>query len=332
MTRSFGLTMVCFVAAFAVALATGCGGSGSTNAIAREPISLQELAQSATSSADAISGRFAFDMSMSLPRADEAFAFSGEGAFDAKSERASFSVDMSSFASLLGGLFAGMAAPNAAGAPDFDDPSGWKIEAIQDGTVSYVRFPAMDDQLPAGKSWVRTDESKPGAKQGTDFDFQQLTNNDPRTMLDFLRAASAEIETVGSEELRGEDTTHYRATIEPREYAKLAPLEKREELQSLVQQMGAQSGLTTVPVEGVAGCRRARSEAVVRVLRDATGKLGAERCLDHVRALGLRQGCRHRASACLRGGRRFGRPLLGTAQWAHGERPRRPGRSGDPRA
>ena len=94
-----------------------------------------------------------------------------------------------------------------------------------------------------------TIQSKPGAKQGTDFDFQQLTNNDPRTMLDFLRAASADIETVGSEELRGEDTTHYRATIEPREYAKLAPLEKREELQSLVQQMGAQSGLTTIPVE-----------------------------------------------------------------------------------
>lgn len=249
MTRSSGLSVLCFVAAFAVALATGCGGSGNTQAMAGEPISLQELTESATSSADAKSGRFAFDMSMSLPGADEAFAFSGEGAFDAKSERASFSVDMSSFASLLGGLFAGMAGPNAAGAPDFDDPSGWRIEAIQDGTVSYVRFPAMDDQLPAGKSWVRTDESKPGAKQGTDFDFQQLTNNDPRTMLDFLRAASAEIETVGSEELRGEDTTHYRATIEPREYAKLAPLEKREELQSLVQQMGAQSGLTTIPVE-----------------------------------------------------------------------------------
>jgi hypothetical protein len=142
-----------------------------------------------------------------------------------------------------------MAGPNAAGAPDFDDPSGWKIEAIQDGTVSYVRFPAMDDQLPAGTSWVRTDESKPGIKQGTDFDFQQLANNDPRTMLDFLRATSADIETVGREKLRGEGTTHYRATIEPLEYAKLAPLEKREELQSVVQQMGAQSGLTTIPVE-----------------------------------------------------------------------------------
>jgi len=249
MTRSFGLSMLCSLTAFALAFATGCGGSGSTQAIAGEPISLQELAQSATSSADATSGRFAFDLSMSLPGADEPFAFSGEGAFDAKSERASFSVDMSSFASLLGGLFAGMAGPNAAGAPDFDDPSGWKVEAIQDGTVSYVRFPAVDDQLPAGKSWVRTDESKPGEKQGTDFDFQQLTNNDPRELLDFLQGASGEIEIVGTEQLRGVETTHYRATIDPLEYEKLVPPDEQQELESLVEQMAAQSGLGEIPVD-----------------------------------------------------------------------------------
>mgnify|MGYP001572825887 CR=1 FL=1 len=249
MTRSFGLSLLCSLAAFAVVFATGCGGSGSTQTIAGESISFQELAQSATSSADAKSGRFAFDMSMSLPGADEVFAFSGEGAFDAESERASFSVDMSSFASLLGGLFAGMAGPNAAGAPDFDDPSGWKIEAIQDGTVSYVRFPAVDDQLPAGKSWVRTDASKPGAKQGIDFDFQQLTNTDPRELLDFLQGVSGEIEIVGTEQLRGVETTHYRATIDPLESEKLVPPEKQQEPESLVEQMAAQSGPGEIPID-----------------------------------------------------------------------------------
>ena len=249
MTRSFGIALCSSLAALSLALATGCGGSDGATAVAGEPINFQELARSASASSDATSGRFAFDMRMSFPGADEPFAFSGEGAFDARSERASFSVDMSSFASLLGGLFAGLAGPNTAGAPDFDDPSAWKIEAVQDGTVSYVRFPALDEQLPDGKSWIRTD-SHTAAGQGVDVSqLDQFTSNDPRELLDFLQGVSGEIETVGSEVLRGVRTTHYRATIDPLEYAKLAPPEKRQELESLVEQMAGQSGLGAIPVD-----------------------------------------------------------------------------------
>jgi hypothetical protein len=248
MTR-LGLTTLCSAAALAMALATGCGGGEGNPAVAGEPISFQELARSASSSADATSGRFSFSMEMAYPGADEPLAFSGEGAFDAESGRASFTVDMSSFASLLGGLFAGMAAPTKAGAPDFDDPSGWKIEAVQDGTVSYVRFPALQDQLPSGKSWIRTDASD-AAGQGFDFtQFEQLTSSDPRELLDFLQAASGEIETVGAEQLRGVETTHYRATIDPLAYEKLVSPEKRPELESLAEQMAAQSGLGAIPVD-----------------------------------------------------------------------------------
>jgi hypothetical protein len=186
---------------------------------------------------------------MSFPGADEPFALSGEGAFDARSERASFSVDMSSFAKLLGGLFAGMTGPNAAGAPDFDDPSGWKVEAVQDGTVSYVRFPALDEQLPAGKSWIRTD-SRDTPQQGFDgMQLAQFTSNDPRELLEVLRGVSGEIEIVGSEQLRGAATTHYRATIDPLEYGKLASPDKRQELESLAEQMAAQSGRREIPVD-----------------------------------------------------------------------------------
>jgi len=249
MIRSFGIVLLSSLAALSLALVAGCGGSGGNTAVAGEPISFQELAKSASSSSDATSGRFAFDMTMSFPGADEPFAFSGEGAFDARSKRASFSVDMSSLASLLGGLFAGMAGSSTASGPDFDDPSAWKIEAVQDGTVSYVRFPALDEQLPNGKSWIRTD-SRTAAGQGFDVSqFDQLASNDPRELLDFLQGVSGEIETVGSEVLRGVKTTHYRATIDPLEYAKLAPAEKQQELQSLVEQMAGQSGLGEIPVD-----------------------------------------------------------------------------------
>jgi hypothetical protein len=241
---AFALAAVC---AFAIA---GCGGgdTGGT-AVAGEPISLQELARSASSSADARSGRFAFSMNMTFPGLAEPFAFSGEGAFDTTSDRASITMDMSSLANLLGGLFAGMAGSSTGNTPDFDDPSAWKIEAVQDGTVSYMRFPALASQLPSGKSWVRTDAND-AAGQGVDLtQFEQFTSNDPREVLDFLKAASGEIETVGTEELRGVQTTHYRATIDPAAYEKLAPAGTSDEARSLIGELAAQSGLGKVPIE-----------------------------------------------------------------------------------
>lgn len=247
MTRSLRLPTLCALAGLVAVLAAGCGGGDGGSAVSGEPISLRELAKAARSSADATSGRFAFSMDLSFPGAKQPFAFTGEGAFDAMSERASFTLDMSSFASLLGGLFAG-AAP--AGAPDFGDPDGWQIEAILDGHVMYLRFPAMAEQLPGGKSWVREDLQASVQASGIDFgDFQQFTNNDPRAILDFLRAVSGDIETVGAESVRGVDTTHYRTTIDPLDYEKLAPPDKREELGSLVHEMVAQSGIGKIPVD-----------------------------------------------------------------------------------
>jgi hypothetical protein len=154
---------------------------------------------------------------------------------------------MSSFASLLGSLFAGA---TQTGAPDFGDPAGWKIDAILDGQVMYLRFPAMAEQLPDGKSWVREDLRRAGEAGGLELeDFQQFTTNDPRAILDFLRAVSGKIETVGTEDLRGVATTHYRATIDPLGYEKLAPADKREQFRSLVQDMVAQSGIGDIPVD-----------------------------------------------------------------------------------
>lgn len=245
MIRRLRLAAPCLAATLTLAGMAGCGGSDAAQPVAGEPVSLEELSRSASTSAEARSGRFSFSMTVSLPGAEEAFAFTGEGAFDTASDRASFSMDMSSLARLLGGFVAGLAGPNARDVPDFDDPSGWQVDAVQDGTVSYVRFPAVADRLPAGKSWIRTD----GTTDVQGFDLDQFATNDPRTLLHILKAASAEVETLGREELHGVETTHYRATIDPREYAKVAPTEKREELFSLAEQMGVQSGLATLPVE-----------------------------------------------------------------------------------
>jgi hypothetical protein len=231
-----------------VSVLAGCGGGGGTT-VSGEPISLEQLSRAATSSAEAESGRFAFSLEMSMPGTDKPFAFTGEGAFDAGPNRAQLSFDFSSFAELLGGLFSGFAGPGAQ-APDFGDPSAWRIEAVQDDEVVYMRFPAMSSELPEGKSWVRVAAGETAEMHG--FDFSQLedfTKNDPREALGFLRAASERIETVGTEELRGATTTHYRATVNLAEYEKLVPASEREELGSMTNDLLEQSGLDELPVD-----------------------------------------------------------------------------------
>lgn len=224
MTRLLRLAALAGLLA-ALAAAAGCGG-GSGTSVTGEPISLVQLSRAATTSADAPSGRFAFSFEASMPGSDETFAFAGEGAFDAAGKRAQLSFDLASLAKLLGKEFFG--GIPVSGWPYFDDPSAWQLEAVQDGDVSYVRLPALSSQLPAGKSWVRADAASKVKAQGLDLtQFKQFDGEDRHKMLDYLRAAAGEIETVGVEEVRGDSTTHYRATIDLAKYAMLTPPSER---------------------------------------------------------------------------------------------------------
>ena len=235
------------VAALAAALAA-CGGSdGTGGATAGEPISFEQLSQAASTSAEATSGRFSFEFELSSPQLDESVGLSGEGAFDAASKRASFSADMSSFMALLGGLFAGFAGDDG---PDFGDPALWRIETVRDGSTTYVKLPAIADELPAGKSWVKAEDDQ--AVQAGSFsfrDFEQFTQADPKQLLEALEGISGEIEVVGTEELRGVETTHYRATVDAESIAKRASEESGQDLGSLTDQFVEQSGISEVPFD-----------------------------------------------------------------------------------
>jgi hypothetical protein len=62
-----------------------------------------------------------------------------------------------------------------------------------------------------------------------------------------LEAVGGEVETVGVEDLRGTETTHYRATIDPAAYAKTVGPEERAKLGPLADQL--QPGSGDVPVD-----------------------------------------------------------------------------------
>jgi hypothetical protein len=242
-TRAAQLVLV---AALAAALAA-CGGSGGASVTAGEQISFEQLSQAATTSAEATSARFSFALQISSPELDQELGFSGEGAFDAASERSSFSADMSSFMALLGGLFAGIAGDDG---PDLGDPSLWRIETVRDGSTTYVKFPAIADELPDGASWVRAEDGQVIEAAGFKMsEFEQFTQADPKQFLETLEELSGEIEVVGAETLRGVRTTHYRATVDAESVAKSASEESGRDLGGLTDQLVGQSGISQVPID-----------------------------------------------------------------------------------
>lgn len=227
------------------ALAAGCGGGGT--ALVASPLNAQTLSESARSSAAESSARFSFVMSMTAPGFGGELGFTGDGAFDRTSDRATMSFDMSSFAQLLG---AGLGALGGTGAPDFGDPDAWKIDILQDGQIVYIRFPLVAERLPGGKAWVKIDAAQAARTQGFDLEqLRQITENDPRDVLQFLEAVAGDVETVGPDEVRGVPAVRYRAAIDLRRYADLFPPQQRQEAASLLDSVVQQTGLETMPVD-----------------------------------------------------------------------------------
>jgi hypothetical protein len=128
--------------------------------------------------------------------------------------------------------------------------SNKKVEQIFEGDVIYMRMPAVAQQLGAKKAWLRVDIQEAGRALGVDpSQFGQIGGNDPRRMLDQIRSVSGDVEKVGSEKVRGEDTTHYRAEVDLRKYPERLPEKDREQARVAVERLIDQTGSPTYPIE-----------------------------------------------------------------------------------
>jgi hypothetical protein len=76
----------------------------------------------------------------------------------------------------------------------------------------------------------------------------QLGGNDPRQMLDQIRAVSGDVEKLGTEEIRGVDTTKYRAEVDIRRYPDRLPPAQREQARVAVEKLVEQVGNDTYPM------------------------------------------------------------------------------------
>jgi hypothetical protein len=220
--------------------ASGCGGSA---VAVPELTSFTQVAQTSSATDTA---RFALTLELTVPIADQKLAFSAEGGFDTPAKRAQLKVDLSSLAELFKSLGS---IPGATIKGDVGNPDDWKLEAIQDGETAYIHFPLITKQLPAGKTWIKGDaKDLSSADAGQLSQFGSVVGTDPRDAFGFLKAISGPIETVGSEKIRGVETSHYRATVDTAKLENLVPAAQRQGLGGL-DQAAKQAGVTEVPVD-----------------------------------------------------------------------------------
>lgn len=208
------LTVGLFAALFALA-GSACGEEGGGGGVA----GLNALAAAAEKADDA--GSSAVTMTMSMNAAGQEISIDAEGAFDFEEQIGEMTMTM-----------------EGAGLPE-----AIEIDMIVEDRYAYMRMPA---ELGMGEGWFRMDmSSMPGVGANGANQFSQ----DPSQYLDFLRGASeGEIEEVGTEDIDGVSTTHYKAELSFDKILEQAPdQEAVEELEAQLDSLG--SDLESVPCE-----------------------------------------------------------------------------------
>ena len=166
---------------------------------------------------------------------------SADGALDNTNHRMNIRLDMSKFVTGLG-----------AGAAALGSPSDWVGEEVGDfdggRAIIYLKLPALTRLLPGGKPWIKMDLNELGKQAGIDISQFTQFANDPAQMVDWLRAASGDVTTVGTETIDGVSTTHYRATVDLDKYPDLVSPENRDAMRKAVDSLEKAAHVSSFPM------------------------------------------------------------------------------------
>lgn len=159
-----------------------CGG-GSKHATNGSPKSIVEDAALKTQQA----GSEHLRLSATADTAGQQVAITGNGVFDTKRHLGSLHVDLNA-----GGINA-------------------TLDEVLDGNILYVKSPLLAAAIPPGKTWFKVDLTKAGKAGGVDL--SQLAAQDPTQALNYLRSLKSATR-IGTEQVGGVSTTHYRAQVD----------------------------------------------------------------------------------------------------------------------
>jgi LppX_LprAFG lipoprotein len=166
-----------------------CGGGGSKHTASGTPQTAVEAAALKTQRA----GSEHLRLSATADTAGQQVTVTGTGVFDTKRHLGSLHVDLNA-----GGI-------------------GATLDEVLDGNILYVKSPLLAAAIPPGKTWLKVDLTKVGKAGGVDL--SNLTAQDPAQALNYLRSLKSATK-IGTEQVGGTSTTHYRAQIDS---TKLSP-------------------------------------------------------------------------------------------------------------
>jgi hypothetical protein len=203
-----------FIALLASLLATlmlvGCAGS--------ETVSLESVAQAATTTQKSGSSRMTMEMSVEV--GGKRMKVTADGAFDYRRARGWMVMDLGPLAALGG----------SGSAP--------RMTMLFEGNTIWMRVPPELAPRTGGRPWMRTTLGRTGLNTG-------VQSPDPSQMLDTLRGLSNTVEKRGRKNIRGTDTTHYRAEIDLNKAMAQAPARERQQAKAMLQMFGGFDSLPT---------------------------------------------------------------------------------------
>jgi hypothetical protein len=216
-----GLAVLAALGAGAGAL-SGCGTSTTLDPIARaaEVSSQQEGA------------RFSLSVRLYSPMlSGTGFAVSANGYVDERKRTGELTMDLSGIP----------------GASNLPGGGAGTVKMIFAYPVIYMDMPFLAGQLPAGKTWMKLDLRKAAQAAGIDLSqLSSLNQDDPTQLLEYLRASSGGVTTVGSETLDGVATTHYRGTLQLGSILDRLPASYRDAAKAALEKLG---NAGAIPVE-----------------------------------------------------------------------------------
>jgi hypothetical protein len=110
---------------------------------------------------------------------------------------------------------------------------GQDAEAVLDGSSLYLKMAFLSEK------WIKQDLDDESVASVAQF------AEDPTKVLAWLAATGENVSEVGTEDIRGEQATHYRMQLDLRQAATLLDADAREQLESALEMLGTD----TLPVD-----------------------------------------------------------------------------------
>jgi hypothetical protein len=202
------------------AAVSGCGASAALDPVAR----------AAEVTGQQTGARISLTMQFSSPQLPSGFAITADGYVDERDRSGELTMDLSQLpggSTLLGGQ--------------------GTLRMVFQYPVIYLDMSSLAGRLPEGKTWMKLDVGKLAQAAGIEASqLSSINQADPSQFLDYLRASSGSVVTLGSESVDGVSAIHYRATIQLSRILERLPSDQQAAARATLEKLG-ESG--SIPVD-----------------------------------------------------------------------------------